>query len=60
MLKALILSDYLLSDSENMKSVSSQNKNKSATRGAQLEPIGIPTICLYNFEQNHINILSKR
>ena len=35
-------------------------QNQICTRGAQLDPIGIPLICLYNFEPNHINILSKR
>ena len=49
-----------MSDRDNIKSLSKQNKSKSATRGAQLVPIGIPTICLYNFEPNLINILSKR
>ena len=44
--------------SDNMKSLSLQNK--SVTRGTRLVPIGIPTICLYNFEPNRINILSKR
>ena len=38
-----------------MKSLSSQNKTKSATRGAQFVPIAIPTICLYNF----LNIIQE-
>ena len=42
-----------------MKSLSQQNTNKSAARGAQLVPIGIPTTCLYIFVTNLINILSK-
>ena len=32
----------------NMKSLSYRNKNKSATRLAQLVPMRIPIICLYN------------
>ena len=39
---------------ETTGSLSEQHKNKSATRGAQLVPIGIPTICLFNFEPNLI------
>ena len=58
-LKASIMSVCLLSDRDNMKSLSQQNKNKSATRGAQLVPIGILTICLYYFAPNLIYILSK-
>ena len=30
------------------------HENKSATRGAELVPIGIPTICLYNLVLNLI------
>ena len=59
-LNASTTSAWLLSERDNMKSLSQQNKNKSATKGAQLVPIGIPTICPYNFEPNLINILSKR
>ena len=33
-----------------MKSLSQGNKIKSVTRGAQLVPIRIPTICLNNLE----------
>ena len=32
----------------------------TATRGAQLVGIGIPTIFLYNYEPNLISILPKR
>ena len=52
--KASITSGWLSSERDNMKSLSKQNKNRSATRGAQLVPIGIPTICLYNLEPNLI------
>ena len=43
-----------------MKFHSKQNKNKSATRGAQLVHIGIPTICLCNLVPNLTKLLSKR
>ena len=36
-----------------------QNKNKSAARGTQLVPIGIPTFYLYNFEANPIKIIES-
>ena len=36
-----------IGDRDNIKFLSLQNKNKSATRGAQLVPIGIPTMSLY-------------
>ena len=42
-----------------MKSLSYQNKNKFATRGAQLVPIGISTICLYYFEPSLIKYCPK-
>ena len=32
-----------------------ESQNKSATSGARLVLIGIPTICPYNLEPNHIN-----
>ena len=35
-------------------------KNKSATKGAQIVPIEIPTIYQYIFKPNPFNILSKR
>ena len=41
-----------MSEKDSMKDLSKQNKNKSATRGAQLVSIGIPTICMYNLEPN--------
>ena len=42
-----------------MKFLKEQNKNKSATRGAQLVPIRIFTICLCNLVPNLIKLLSK-
>ena len=54
-----MLQHHLLDYCQNEVSLITK-KTKSATRGAQLVPIGIPTICLYNFELNLINILSKR
>ena len=33
-----------------------QNKNKSATRGAQLLLIGLKSICLYSTEPNQISM----
>ena len=35
-------------------------QNNLRQRGAQIVPIGIPTICQYIFELNLLNILSKR
>ena len=49
--------DYCLS--ETPWSFSNKKQNKSATRGAQLVPIWIPTICLYNFEPKLKNIVQK-
>ena len=57
-----MLQQYLLDYCQRQHEVSlitKQNKNKSATRGAELVTIGIPPICLYNFKANRINILSK-
>ena len=45
-LKASIISASLSSERDIIKSLSLQNKNISATRGAQLVPIGIPTTCV--------------
>ena len=44
-----------------MESLSKQNENKSAIRGTQLVPIGIPTISLLSTksEVNNINLFSK-
>ena len=53
-LKASITSDWLSSERDSMKSLSKQNKNRSATRGAQLVSIGIPTICRYILDPNLI------
>ena len=36
-----------------------QNKNKSATRGAQSMPIGIPTICQFNSVSNLMYIIKE-
>ena len=41
-----------------MKSLSWQNKNKTAIRGAQLVPIEIPIICLCNLVPNIMKIQS--
>ena len=53
-LNALITSDWLSSERDSMKSLSKQDKIRSATGGAQLVTIGIPKICRYNLEPNLI------
>ena len=57
-LKASITSDKLPSEKDKMKSLSKQNKNRSATKGTQSVSIGIPITYLYNLEPNLV--LSKR
>ena len=53
------IKNYKKSVSHN-KIKKNNNKKTSATRGAQLVPIGIPTICPYNFEPNLIRYFPKR
>ena len=60
MLKASIISACLLLEKDIIKSLSQQNRNVSATRGAQSVPIGIPTACLYNLVTNRIKVLSSK
>ena len=45
-LKASVMSSRFSLTRDFMNSLSQQNRNRSATRGAQLVPIGIPTFCL--------------
>ena len=55
-----MLQQHLLDYSVEVSLIIKKATNKSATSGAQVVTIRIPTICLYNFEQTLINILSKR
>ena len=51
-LSASITSACSSSERDIIKSLSQQKRNKSATRGAQLEPKGTPTTCLYSLVPN--------